>query len=243
VTADVQSARAANASPALRASIAEQLVALRGEDAPPPPGSLLEIAVERVALPDGPAVIARPSDWQHFREDEAYDKRPTPYWAVPWPSGLALARLVASEPPHGRRVLELGCGLGLPTVAAARNGAAQVLATDVNTDAIVFCAHNLHLNGTTGETAAGDWREIVQALATDPWDLVLAADVLYTRENVEALLDVLPRLLAPGGELWLADPRRAGAGEFLPVAKKLWRVESREDATDDRVMLHRVSPR
>ena len=231
----------ANASPALRASIAEQVAALRGPDAPAAPASLLEIAVERVAVPGGHLHVARPSDWAELRENEAFDKRPTPYWAVPWPSGLALTRWVARERPRGRRVLELGCGLALPTVAAASAGAAAVLATDVNTDAVVFAAHNLHLNGVTGDTSVGDWQEIVATLATEPWDLVLAADVLYTRENVQALVDVLPQLLAPGGEVWLADPRRAGAGEFLPIAKRLWSVDSREDADDDRVMLHRLA--
>ena len=243
MTADVQSTPRANASPVLVSSIAEQVAALRGAGAPDAPASLLEIAVERVALPGGAVHVARPADWPELRENEAFDKRPTPYWAVPWPSGLALARWVASEPPKGRRVLELGCGLALPAIAAARAGAERVVATDVNTDAIVFAAHNLHLNGVTGDTVAGDWREVVRTLADEPWDLVLAADVLYTRENVEALVDVLPKLLAPGGEVWLADPRRAGAGEFLPVAKKLWAVDSREDAEDDRVMLHRLGAR
>jgi predicted nicotinamide N-methyase len=243
VTADVQSSRTANASPALRASIEEQVRLLRRADAPEPPPSLLEVAVERVALPDAPALIARPADWPLLREEEALGKRITPYWAVPWPSGLALARWVAREPPRGDRVLELGCGLGLPAVVAARGGAAYVMATDVNTDAVVFAAHNLHLNGVTGDTAAGDWRETVAALASEPWDLVLAADVLYLRENVEALVDVLPKLLSPDGEVWLADPRRAGADAFLPIAKKLWRVDSRPDDEDERVMLHRITPR
>ncbi|CAA9481036.1 MAG: hypothetical protein AVDCRST_MAG85-671 [uncultured Solirubrobacteraceae bacterium] len=243
MTADVQHIGRPNASPVLRASIAEQIAALRGPDAPAAPPPLLEIAVERVALPGGHVLVARPSDWPELRENEAFDKRPTPYWAVPWPSGLSLARLVASQPPKGKRVLELGCGLAIPTVAAARAGAAHVLATDVNTDSIVFAAHNLHLNDVTGDTAVGDWRQIVETFADEPWDLVLAADVLYTRENVQLLVDVLPGLLAPGGEVWLADPRRAGAGEFLPIAKKLWHVDSHEDPEDDRVMLHRLHGR
>jgi predicted nicotinamide N-methyase len=237
------STRSPNASPVLRASIAEQIAALRGPAAPAPPASVLEIAVERVALPDGHVLVARPTDWPQLREDEAFDKRLTPYWAVPWPSGLALARHVAADPPAGRRVLELGCGLGIPSLAAARGGAARVLATDVNTDAVVFAAHNLHLNDLAGETAAGDWHDTVEMLSAEPWDLVLAADVLYTRQNVEKLVAVLPRLLAPGGEAWLADPRRAGAAEFLPVAKKLWRVDSAEDPDDDRVMVHRIASR
>jgi predicted nicotinamide N-methyase len=231
VTADVQSARTANASPTLIESIREQVVALRG-DGPAPPPSLFEIAVERA----GELKVARPADWGLFREEEALGKRLTPYWAVPWPSGLALTRVVAGAPPKGKRVLELGCGLALPSIAAARGGAHRVLATDVNTDAVVFAAHNMLLNDVVGETAAGDWSEL-----DGEWDLILAADVLYTRENIEPLLDVLRRTLAPGGEVWLADPKRATANVFLPIAKKIWSVDSREDRDDDRVMHHRIT--
>lgn len=243
MTADVQSRHPANASPALRASVCEQIVAARGEDAQPPPPSLLEIAVERVALPDGPLLVARPADWPRLREEEAEAGRPAPYWAVPWPSGLVLARLVASEPPRGLRVLELGCGLALPSAAAARGGAAQVLATDASSDAAVFAAHTLVLNGLAGDTAIGHWRETAPVLAAEPWDLVLAADILYLRENAAALVDLLPKLLAPEGEVWITDPRRAGSAEFLPIAKRLWRLDSRADDVDERVMVHRLRPR
>jgi predicted nicotinamide N-methyase len=77
-------------------------------------------------------------------------------------------------------------------------------------------------------------------LAAQPWDLVLAADVLYRRDNVDALLRLLPKLLAPGAQAWIADPGRAGADEFLPAAKRIWRLRSERDPDDDRVRLHRL---
>ena len=52
-----------------------------------------------------------------------------------------------------------------------------------------------------------------------PFDLVLAADVFYTRANVEAGLALLPRLLVPDGELRIADPDRAGTRDFLAAAR------------------------
>ena len=83
-------------------------------------------------------------------------------------------------------MLELGCGLALPSVIAARAGA-HVLATDGNTDAVVFAAHVMAINEVVGETAHVDWSTHGDALvARGPFDLVLAADVLYTRANVEA---------------------------------------------------------
>jgi predicted nicotinamide N-methyase len=208
------------------------------------PSQLLDVRVERVRLDDGePVHVIRPDDWPALREAEHDLGRPAPYWAIPWPSGLALARAVAaSPPPRGARVLELGCGLAVPSVAAARAGA-RVLASDADSDAAVFAAHNLALNELEGDVLPADWRTAADRLAEEPFDLVLAADVLYLRENVDSLLRVLPRLLAPGGEAWIADPGRSGADDFLPAAKRIWRVRSRFDDRDGRVRLHRLRPR
>jgi predicted nicotinamide N-methyase len=132
-------------------------------------------------------------------------------------------------------VLELGCGLALPSIVAARRGA-DVLATDGSSDAVAFAAHALALNGVLGEVAQADWAEHGDVLAgRGPFDLVLAADVLYTRPNVELALELVPRLLAPGGELRLADPGRAGARDFLAAARARFRVQT---AHDGDVALH-----
>ena len=140
--------------------------------------------MERVPLGDRPVTVVRPADWQVLREIEAEHGRDAPYWAILWPSGEALAQAVADEPPSpGARVLELGCGLALPSVAAARAGA-DVLATDGSTDAIAFAAHTLALDEQVGDVAAIDWREPRLLLERGPWDLVLAADVLYLQANV-----------------------------------------------------------
>src|SRR5918996_695345 len=83
--------------------------------------------------------------------------RGVPYWATPWPGGAVLAGALADDPPpKGARVLELGCGLGLPSIVAARAGA-RVLATDGCSDAVAFAAHSLALNELDGEVAEVDW--------------------------------------------------------------------------------------
>ena len=123
-------------------------------------------------------------------------------------------------------MLELGCGLALPSVVAARAGA-EVLATDGATDAVAFAAHGLALNEVAADVAHVDWARHGDALAArGPWDVVLAADVLYTRANVEAAVRLIPRLLAPGGELRLADPGRAGARDFLAAMRGTFHVQS-----------------
>ena len=190
-----------------------------------------------------PVHIVRPEDWSALREAEKEAGHDTPYWAIPWPSGLVLARAVTREPPPaGARVLELGCGLAVPSIAAAKAGA-SVLATDGSADSAVFAAHNLALNEVEGDVLPADWREAIDELASEQWDLILAADVLYLRENVDSLLRLLPRIMGPDTEVWLADPGRSGAEEFLPAAKKIWDIRSVRDEDDDRVTIHRLRSR
>ena len=225
----------------LRTSLAERLVAMRGPDAPPPPDSLLDVAVRRVALRGGDVFSVLPVDWEALRHDEGAAARPIPYWARLWPSGIALAAAVAEDPPGpAARVLELGCGLGLPSIAAARTGAA-VLASDGSTDAVVFAAHAMALNEVEADVAVGEWEADADILErSGPFALVLAADILYTRPNVESALRLLPRLLGRGGVVWLADPGRAGARDLLAAARASFVLDSR--ARGD-VTLHRLRRR
>ncbi|MEA2306940.1 MAG: hypothetical protein QOH43_4220 [Solirubrobacteraceae bacterium] len=205
---------------ALRASLADQLAALRGVPVAELPPALLDITVQRHELPGGDAYVVQPRRWEQLRHEEGGAGRPVPYWARLWPSGRALARAVAGDPPPaGSRVLELGCGLALPSLAAARAGA-RVLATDGAPDAVAFAAHVLALNEVEADVAHASWAAHGDALvARGPWDVVLAADVLYTRANAEQAAELLPRLLAPGGEVRLADPERTGARGLAAVAR------------------------
>ena len=138
-----------------------------------------------------------------------------PFWARPWPSGTALAEALAADPPPaGARVLELGCGLAAPSIVAARAGA-EVLATDGATDAVAFAAHSLALNQAAGEVAHAAWAEHGDELAErGPFDLVLAADVLYTAENADAPVRLLPRLARPGRR---GAPRRPRPHQRPPL--------------------------
>jgi predicted nicotinamide N-methyase len=226
---------------ALRASLTERLAALRGVPVHALPPALLDITVQRVRVPGGDVFLVRPVDWEQLRHEEGGAGRPVPYWATPWPSGAVLAGALAEDPPAaGARVLEIGCGLGLPSVVAARAGA-QVLATDGSSDAVAFAAHSLALNELEGEVAQVDWAAQGDALAArGPWDLVLAADVLYLKANVELALELVPRLVAPGGEVRLADPRRAGTRDFLAAARARFTVVTTQESD---VALHRLRPR
>lgn len=110
--------------------------------------------------------------------------------------------------------MELGCGLGLPTITALDRGA-EVVATDHYASALDFAAHNARANTGRGpRTALLDWRHPgLDGLGR--FDVVLGADVLYEALSGLALAELVPRLLAPGGEVVFADPNRNTAPVFL----------------------------
>jgi predicted nicotinamide N-methyase len=232
---------------ALRASLAERCGGLREVPAGELPPALLDVVVQKFAVGGSAGreqelVLVLPRDWEQLRHEEGGAGRAVPYWARPWPSGLALAGSLVDEPvAAGASVLELGCGLGAPSVVAAR-GRAQVLATDGAGDAVAFAAHALALNEVVADVAVVDWALHGDALVgLGPFDVLLAADVLYTQANVETALRLWPRLLKPGGVLRLADPQRAGTRDFLAAARATFSVVSQR--RDEDVALHVLRPR
>jgi predicted nicotinamide N-methyase len=188
----------------------------------------LNLVEEEVELGAGLSLeILRPPSADELIDESAFDEEEfLPYWAELWPSGLALARHVATRELGGLRVLELGCGLGLPALAAARRGA-DVLATDWAEDAIELLQRNAERNGLFLRVARVRWSEPEPLLRAAPWDLVLGADLLYEARNAEQLAELLPDL---GGEALLAEPGRPYAKEFLegfraePVAERIFRL-------------------
>jgi predicted nicotinamide N-methyase len=182
-----------------------------------------DLVEEAVMLPGGGELaVLRPRDSEALLDEHAFESDEfLPYWAELWPSGVALAREIAPRSLRGARVVELGCGLGLPSLAAARAGG-RVLATDWAVPALDLLRENAARNDVQVELARVDWREPEELLARAPFDLVLAADVLYERRNLAPLLDLLPRL---ADDVWLADPGRPALEEFLAH----WRVEPRRE--------------
>jgi predicted nicotinamide N-methyase len=196
---------------------------------------VLEDLVSRsIELPGGELRLLQPQEAAALPDAGPVEWAPVaPYWSVLWRSGVALARELDGVALRGLRVVELGCGLGVPSIAAARAGAA-VLATDASAEALVLVARNARANDVHIETAAVDWVEPDELVRRVPFDLVLAADVLYERASVGLLLSLLPRL-AP--EAWLADPGRPAAGAFIEQASRRWPVEPR---VRDVVRVHRL---
>ncbi len=193
-----------------------------------------ELVTQTVQLPSGELRLLQPEESAGLPDDGPVEWAPlAPYWSVLWRSGVALAQELDGSALSGVRVVELGCGLAVPSIAAARAGA-EALATDEAPEALELVERNARANRVRVATASVDWADPGELLEQGPFDLVLAADVLYERANVALLLALLPRL-AP--EALLADPGRPAAGAFLDQAHSRWPVETEQRGV---VGIHRL---
>ena len=148
-----------------------------------------------------------------IREEDFVKDERLPYWADVWPSSIILAGKLLELEGDGKTALELGCGVGLSTLAATSAGF-DVLSTDYYEDALDVTRANVFRNlGTMARTRLVDWRHLPQDLGA--FDLVFASDVLYEKEYAELLPVLLRGLLAPGGMALIADPGRVAAPVFV----------------------------
>lgn len=182
---------------------------------------------EPVEMPLGRLTLCKPRNADDLisEADFVKDER-LPYWADLWSASIILGSFIettlggacGAEPrvaPSGvgRRALELGCGLGLVTIAALRAGY-DVTATDYYEDATRFAARNALTNtGRAPSTRMVDWRALPGDLGR--YDLVLAADVLYEPPHAALVAEVMRRTLAPGGTVLVADQGRVALSAFL----------------------------
>ncbi len=173
-----------------------------------------------------------PSGWSHFGRL--------------WASGLGLARAMALRPVAGLRLLELGCGLGLPSLVLSARGA-DITATDHHPLAARFLASNARRNGVAPPTFH-DLRWSGQDLVLGRFDLIIAADVLYERDQVALLLAMVDQHATRDGEILLADPGRGGTAAFARalaqrgyVAARTRRAQAPDTAGPPRVRLLRFA--
>jgi predicted nicotinamide N-methyase len=153
-----------------------------------------------------------------FAEDERL-----PYWADLWTSSLELARFCLLEANlKSKRVLELGCGLGLSGIAAALAGA-RVTFSDYEKDALEFCRYNAAKNLPSNLLITNvsflhlDWRKLP---ALEKFDMILGADVIYERRNFFPLVTVLETLLDDDGMAVFTEPGRSIGGQFFSLIRE-----------------------
>ena len=196
-----------------------EAVATAWSGAPLPPeladlDDRFSVAFTDVELAGGQCRVMHPRNADDLISEDDYvkDER-LPYWADLWPSSLALAKSIPDLATGPGRLLELGCGLGLVTIAALRCGH-EVLATDYYPDALLFTRRNsISATGREPSTRMANWRE--WPLDAGRFDLVVASDVLYERAYAGLVADVIAASLAPDGVAFVADPGRVALPEFI----------------------------
>ncbi|RFB80558.1 class I SAM-dependent methyltransferase [Methylovirgula sp. 4M-Z18] len=143
--------------------------------------------------------------WRLAEQDE--EGFGTPYWAYVWGGGLVLAHYVRDHPEvvAGRKVLDLGTGSGLVAIAAAKAGAGEVVAADIDKYAMTAAALNAALNDATMAIIQGDMLDGPPPAV----DLILIGDLFYAPELAERVLPFLDRCLNAHVDVLIGDPWRA----------------------------------
>ena len=148
--------------------------------------------------------------WQATETSLAKDGLPPPFWSFAWSGGQALARYVLDNPEvvRGHEVLDIGSGSGIVAIAAAKAGAARVIAADIDHFAAAAIALNAQLNSVTVKVETRDLLDRVAA----GWGVVLAGDICYEEPMSSRAIRLLRRIAARGRLALLGDPGRA----YLP---------------------------
>jgi ribosomal protein L11 methylase PrmA len=173
-------------------------------------------------LKDAAELLDLPPFEKQFVEEDRL-----PYGLELWPASLMLAEaILCGERGDGRTALELGCGVGLVSIAATLAGW-HVHATDHDPMALRFAQANAERNGVTvREFGRLDWRNPPEGRR---YDRIFGADILYQLIDHEPILSCIGRLLAPDGTAMLADPCRGVADRVPELARqKRFHVEQRE---------------
>ncbi|MEI9430032.1 class I SAM-dependent methyltransferase [Mesorhizobium sp. Cs1299R1N3] len=167
-----------------------------------------------MAPPHVPEILLHLADeahdlWQRTEDELVEIGLPPPFWAFAWAGGQGLARYVIDNPDmvRGKRVLDFASGSGLVAIAAARAGAAEVTAADIDP----FCATAIRLNSD----ANGVVNKFLDTdcIGTDAdWDVILAGDVFYDKPFADRLMPWFSALKRRGAEVLVGDPGRS----YLP---------------------------
>jgi len=147
--------------------------------------------------------------WHRTEEELAEIGLPPPFWAFAWAGGQGLARHVLDNPEvvRGRRVLDFATGSGLVAIAAAKAGAADVAAADIDP----FCAAAVRLNSAAnGVTVTFEGRDFIGQ--NNGFDVLLAGDVFYDKAFADRLAPWFSQLAERGVSVIVGDPGRS----YLP---------------------------
>lgn len=162
---------------------------------------------------------------EHFGEeqqDQSLAEEHCPYFGVMWEAGIGLSQFLTRDLCEGKKILEIGCGLALPSFVASRFGA-DVIATDFHADVPMFLAENQKRNDISFEYRPMNWRSEIDRTKNTLglFDLVLGSDILYESQHPMQVAEALIAFLKPGGKIILSDPGRAYVQKFISSMKEL----------------------
>jgi predicted nicotinamide N-methyase len=164
--------------------------------------------------------------WRATEEELEKMGVPPPYWAFAWAGGQALARYILDHPEQimGKHVLDIGSGSGMVAIAAAKAGAASVLAADIDAFSIAAIRLNAAANGVTVAVTQDDLIG-----AEGDWDVILVGDLFYERPLAERLLAWLKTLGCPA---LLGDPGRSYFPKDQVEPLAVYNVQTSRDLED-----------
>lgn len=158
------------------------------------------------------------TDLQQFADPDGHGARAgisSAQWSLfgqSWPAGRLLAQAMHRFEIADKRILELGCGIGLASLVLQRRGA-EVVASDIHPLTEPFLAYNAALNGLDAlHYRQLSWNEPLPALGR--FDAIIASDVLYERGQAQRLCETIARHAYPAAEVLIADPGRGNSARF-----------------------------
>jgi predicted nicotinamide N-methyase len=138
-----------------------------------------------------------------------------PMFGVLWPAGFALAEEMSQFPIAGKHILEVGCGIGLPSLVLQQRSA-DITACDYHPLAEEFLRHNTNLNGLAPiRFFNAPWFE--PSLELERFDLIIGSDLLYERDHPSLLAAFLSVHANPTCQILLADPGRSHCGQITAI--------------------------
>jgi len=146
--------------------------------------------------------------WQKTEDELGVMNVPPPFWAFAWAGGQAMSRYLLDNPDicRGRSILDLGSGSGISAIAAAKTGAARILAADIDALALAATKLNARANTVSIETTSddlltsADWRRM---------EVVIIGDLFYERELADRVLAFIAAVKSSGSTVLIGDPQRS----------------------------------
>ena len=161
----------------------------------------------------------------HFgegEEDLSLAEAHCPYFGVMWEAGIGLAQHLTEVMCSNKKIIEIGCGLALPSFVANQFGA-KVLATDFHADVPLFLELNQKRNQVHFDFQKMNWRDEIDRVKEQSgfFDLVIGSDILYESQHPHQVAEALISFLSENGKIILADPGRAYMQKFVSAMNDL----------------------